>query len=349
MRTPSFFTSTGDQLRWTAVVGLVALLALVLPGSPAEQAAEASHCPGNGATFEPPDGSTLLIVGQDWLSTEEYVDAIGVVPGGFMTYSALAAPVAGLHLPVHFGGVSYGQWFVDNYADVTMNVAVTMDPDQTNLGLVDAQIDVLGQWITAAQRPVFLRPGYEFDHRNKEHDPDAFITAWRRVVDRLRANGVDNVAYVWHSAGHGTYRNLPSSAWYPGDDYVDWVAVSIFGRGFTNANQSMVRANELADIADAHGKPLMIAESTPLGRDTSVNDPTILWDDWFTNVIDFIETRDVKAWSYINQDWETLGWSGWGDSRVQNNPALEARWRDEIARDRYLQQSPSLFCELGHH
>ena len=336
-------------IRRTVVVVIVALAALVIPRGAAEQHAAATHCPRNGATFEPPDGKTLLFVGQDWLSTEEYVDAVGAVPGGFMTYSALAAPVAGLHVPVYFGGTSYGQWFVDNYANVALNVAVTMDLDLINLGLLDPQIDVLGQWITAAHRPVFLRPGYEFDHRDHEHDPTAFIAAWRRLVDRLGANGVDNVAYVWHSAGIGTYLNLPSEAWYPGDAYVDWVAVSIFGRGFTNAPYSMGRANELADIADAHGKPLMIAESTPYGRDTAVNDPTILWSDWFTNVIDFIEARDVKAWSYINQDWDTLGWSGWGDSRVQNNPTLQAAWLSEIARDRYLQQTPDLFCTLGYH
>lgn len=323
-------------------------VALALPSAVSPVRANAG-CPGNGSLFEPADGKTLLIVGQDWQSTEAYVDGVGVVPGGFMTYTALAAPVSGLHTPVYSGGMSYGQWFVDNYPDTVMNVAITIDPPLVNQGAFDAQIDVLGDWITSARRPILLRPGYEFDHPQHQFDPAQFIAAWRRIVDRLRANGVTNVAFVWHSAGNDvTYLNLPRSAWYPGDDYVDWVAVSIFPSGHSAAGQHLVAANQMADIADAHGKPMMIAESTPHGRDTSVHDPNVLWNDWFTNVITFVEQRNVKVWSYINQDWEAVGWSGWGDSRVEVNPVLRGLWLAEIGRDRYLQQSPDLYCSLGY-
>ena len=324
-------------------------VALLLMSTVGRSADAGAACAGNGALFEPPDGRTVLIVGQDWQSTEAYVGGVGVVPGGFMTYTALAAPPLGLHAPVYFGGMSYGQWFVDNYPNTVMNVGITIMPAQVNQGIFDAQIDVLGDWIAATRRPILLRPGYEFDHRDHEFDPDEFIAAWRRIVDRLRANGVTNVAFVWHSAGNpGTYLNLPRSAWYPGDDYVDWVAVSIFGRGHSAAEQHLVAANEMADIAEAHGKPMMIAESTPQGRDTSTNDPTVLWNDWFTNVINFIEARNVKVWSYINQDWEANGWSGWGDSRVEQNPVLKSLWLAEIVRDRYLEHSADLYCSLGY-
>jgi hypothetical protein len=49
---------------------------------------------------------------------------------------------------------------------------------------------------------VFLRVGYEFDLIGGQWgSPDEYARAYRYVVDRLRARGVDNTAYVWHSAG----------------------------------------------------------------------------------------------------------------------------------------------------
>lgn len=308
----------------------------------------AGGCPTHGELFEPADGKTLLIVGQDRDSTEEYVEAVGVVPGGFMTYSHVNGPVLGLHYPINFGGTSHGQHFVDKYPNTVMQVGLGMDPETVNLGLADVQLEVLGDWIKAAQRPVFLRIGYEFDHPQHANEPDAFIAAWRRIVDSLRAQGVTNAAYTWVSAGFATYKNLPLSAWYPGDDYVDWVGLSVFWQGYASNAQSLVFANKMADLGEAHGKTVMLSETTPYGANTATADPDALWADWHQNVIDFIEARDVKAWSYINQNWEAVGWGGFGDSRVQNNPVLQDLWLTEISRDRYLQQSDKLFCRLGY-
>jgi hypothetical protein len=161
----------------------------------------------------------------------------------------------------------------------------------------------------------------------------------------LRAQGVTNVAYVWHSASKGTWQGLPMSSWYPGDSYVDWTGVSIFNTG------QLFYANQMADFADAHGKPIMIAESTPHGYNVpGSGDGSGVWANWYQPVIDFINTRGVKAWSYINQNWESAGWAGWGDSRVEVNAAMKSRWLTEVGQAKYLKASTSLFCgELGHH
>jgi hypothetical protein len=67
---------------------------------------------------------------------------------------------------------------------------------------------------------------------------------------------------------------------YPGDDVVDWVGISIFqqlypwaeyyddtssGGGGDFAGGSMIYVKEVLDYAKRHDKPVMIAESTPFG------------------------------------------------------------------------------------
>lgn len=328
--------------RGIATVWLVTA-ALTLPVAGAVAPAAASHCPTNGAKFEPADGKVLMIIGQDRDSAVAYVNGTGVVPGGFMTYTSINGPVLGLHLPFNFGGTSHGQHFVDNYPNSAMQVGVGLQSiDNTILGLNDVNIDVLGDWIKAANRPVFVRIGYEFDGDHNAYDPVKYVQAYRRIVDRLRARGVTNAAYVWHSASKGTYLGHPMSAWYPGDGYVDWTAVSIFH------TSQLFFANQMADFADAHGKPIMIAESTPHGYNAAAQGAAV-WTGWHTPVLDFINSRGVKAWSYINQNWEQVGWPGWGDSRVESNASLKSLWLGEITQPRYLNASASLFCGgLGH-
>ena len=334
------------------VAALVAALVALAPPSPvqAESTASASAsasagCPSHGATFEPPDGKTLLVVGQDMFASDAYVEGTGVVPGGFMTYSSVGGPVAGLHLPIKFGSTSWGQHFVDTYPGTVITVGLGITPlEVTASGAYDANLVVLADWVKAAKTPVFLRLGYEFDNAEHANDPALFIAAWRHVVDKLRAEGADNAVFVFHSGSKHPYLNLPLSAWYPGHDYVDWMAVSLF------ADFQFPYAHKMADLADAYGKPLMISESTPKGYFVPTQPQA--WDQWFVPVLDFIETRGVKVWSYINQNWEAEGgWPGWGDSRVQVDPAVEARWLELITGpgSRFLNASPTLLCDqLGY-
>ena len=44
----------------------------------------------------------------------------------------------------------------------------------------------------------------------------------------LRQQNVNNVIFVWSSAAAATFNKHPLSVWYPGDDVVDWVCISVF-------------------------------------------------------------------------------------------------------------------------
>ena len=51
----------------------------------------------------------------------------------------------------------------------------------------------------------------------------SFVAAYKHLHDRLAADGVVNVAWVWNVSGYSGDEPIYPSL-YPGDSYVDWVA-----------------------------------------------------------------------------------------------------------------------------
>lgn len=128
-------------------------------------ASPAFACPSYGTKFEPADGKTLMIIGQGKDQMDAYVQGTGHVPGGFMPYVSIAAPSYGTSVPGTTWGVTWhhAQYQVDTYPQSAIQLGLTLENslDAVNLGMYDANIQVLGDWIIQSNRPVFLRIGYE--------------------------------------------------------------------------------------------------------------------------------------------------------------------------------------------
>ncbi|MFC1511024.1 glycoside hydrolase family 26 protein [Candidatus Margulisiibacteriota bacterium] len=60
--------------------------------------------------------------------------------------------------------------------------------------------------------------------------PDAFVSAWRRIVDISREVGATNILWAWVINAE-TVGSPPPREFYPGDDYVDIVGVDGFNFG----------------------------------------------------------------------------------------------------------------------
>jgi len=132
--------------------------------------------------------------------------------------------------------------------------------------LIAKQADRLAQY----GKPVFLRWAWEMNGSwyvwggaKNDSRPQDFTAAWRRVHDIFQAHNAVNVGWVW---GPNWY-SKPNEPWneminyYPGDAYVDWVAISGYGdSGLTPSAIYDAFYNQFAAR-----KPLMIAE-------TGVND-----------------------------------------------------------------------------
>ena len=328
--------------------------------------------------FSPPSGQTLLIIGQDLGSVADYSVNIPVVPGGITTYTDISegdhsALLYGLEETVDYGaGNMSGRVSAESFPNSALAIGLhIVDQTGTNLlhmidGTHDPAIDQLGDFITSIDRPVYLRIGYEFDGPWNHHEPEAYVEAFRYIVDRLRGSGVDNFASVWQSAtsGAGTYRDLPFDTWYPGDEYVDWMGTSYFVF-------DPVVYDAFLEFARSHSKPVMIAEAAPQGFDladltySGASDGLSfeprtsgdVWNEWYAPFFSFIhENSDViRAVAYINCDWNEQdmwrpgGTNGyWGDTRVQANDDIKARWLAEIGDPLWLHGSLDLFQKLGY-
>ena len=315
---------------------IVAVLCILLPINEVF-----SNSNRNNVPFRPPEGKILLIVGQYKEAIDTYIKELEHVPAGFMVYTSVQRAEGIYEAFDHGGGAQHLQYEVKKYPNTVIQVGLFMvDVLEAIIdGTYDDNLQKIGTWIKNTNRPVYLRIGYEFDGPHNHYNPGPYIKAYRYIVEKFRAMEVKNVSYVWHSYAHYTKR--PVMDWYPGDEYVDWVAISYF-------NPIQKYLDRIVKIAKEHNKPLMIAEATPCGIGITYGDYALK--NWYEPFFKFIDTNNVEAVSYINCDWEALPmWKGqgWKDSRVETNPLIKKRWLEEIQKEKYLKSSPDLYSLLG--
>ncbi len=334
------------------------------------------------AKFEPKEGEVLLFVGQELEAVgglekynDGYLDHFDT-PAGWTTYTN-----------INPGENSFGRtqegldgiWETHDWGDHDYNATLQLnDPDYANMALAiglqfvnheekvadgthDKYINKLGDFLLSlGRRPVFLRIAYEFDGDPWNHyDQESTIKAYKRMVDMLRAKGVTNTAYVWQSTGFMSLEDGQLEAWYPGDEYVDWLGFSFFNRW---EDQRMI------EFARKKGKPVFIAEASPTISDvdakttgntieTQLSNPEQAeeaWQKWF---IPFFKTIDenpdvVKAVHYINCHWDSHRM--WFDNptfkkidaRLQLSDSISKRWKTITSDPKYIKSSPGLYDKL---
>jgi hypothetical protein len=214
----------------------------------------------------------------------------------------------------------------------------------------------------------------EFDNPSFGYsdEPESFALAFRTMVDACEDHFQrcrQKVAFVWHSWGAPKVAEL--DRFYPGDQYVDWVGISLFQQLYPwahNTNEgefsggTTEQVTEVLEFATARDKPIMIAESTPFfGMDLAEQDPSILqqynltanvdiWDLWFQPTLDLIEQYDIGMWSYINCDWNSQPmWRGigFGDTRLASSPEVMEQWMDQVLDSERF--SSHIHCHLHDH
>ena len=306
--------------------------------------------------FVPPAGKTLLIMGQSSERISEYLDHFPdqPLPGGWSAYWGIPEFVGVTESHKNEAGASQNhQMLLDKFPNSVVQSALWMVgtwdvAKKAGNGDYDKVVKKYAAWAKAAGRPIYLRIGYEFDGPHNQLQPDEYIKAYRHIVDLLRARGAHNIAFVWHSYAEKPFKDYQSSAWYPGDDYVDWVGISVFGRAYGDSGFGPY-CDAILEFAQQHKKPVMIAESNPIYGITA--ESAEVWDQWFTNFFSFIYNKNIKAVSFINEDWPSTGIPGiseWKDGRLYNNTQVSKAWFRETNKDRYLKHSPALYEQLGY-
>lgn len=149
--------------------------------------------------------------------------------------------------------------------------------------------------------PVMLRFAHEMDNpqypwsKVGQNTPDEFIQAWRYVVDYFKGMGATNVTWVWNP-----WKAEAMAPYYPGDAYVDWIALTLLNFGQWQEQGHWWSFDELytpfAGWLKQRHKPVLLAEfgSTALGGSQS---------DWLQQALQQIPAHEeIKGLVFFDTD-----------------------------------------------
>lgn len=209
-------------------------------------------------------------------------------------------------------------------------------------GEFDGYIDAWATELAAFGRPVYLRFAHEMNGDwypwgagvNGTTEAD-YVAAWRYVHDRFAAADADNVVWVWGPNADWYEGQRAMEKLYPGDEYVDWMALSGFnwGTGSYWAGCSCnsrwqsfeeIFATSYATLTDLSDKPIMVAEtgSAEEGGDKAA---------WIADLETLLK-RDyprIRALVWFDEDRE-VSW------RINSSPEAFAAFMD-LAEHPYFQ------------
>lgn len=127
-------------------------------------------------------------------------------------------------------------------------------------GLFDGELRAIAKALAKDGRPILLRPGFEFNGAWNGYHPESYRSAFIHIRSIFDNEGADNVVWLWNA--HPAGKIAPFMEFYPGDEFVDWWGINLFGNAFDSPTQRAFTGEFIA-AAKARGKPLSIPESIP--------------------------------------------------------------------------------------
>lgn len=198
----------------------------------------------------------------------------------------------------------------------------------------DAYIRKWAQDSKAWGQPYFLRLAHEMNgnwypwsERVNGNSAGQYIQMWQHVHDIFTQEGVTNVTWVW-SVNIVDPTETPINTLYPGDNYVDWVAMDGYNGGtalnwggwksFTQVFQQTY--NEIGAITQ---KPLMVSETASAEAGGSKAN-------WITNAYgsEVANMPRIKAIIWFNMNKET-------DWRITSSTTTKNAFRTAVANSKY--------------
>ncbi len=163
---------------------------------------------------------------------------------------SVPAPVSEINFINQNGGMTLVDWGPANYATISG-------------GSDDSVINNYANALKSYGKPVFLRWDWEMNLKDPSHVNEGssieFIAAWQHIYELFQKDGATNVTFVWCPGISGGLSRF--SSWYPGSQYVNWIAVdgydhhALGAAGFSNIFGAWY------DQYSSYKKPLMIAET----------------------------------------------------------------------------------------
>jgi Glycosyl hydrolase family 26 len=358
--------------------------ASTIPSGPQTLRPVPSPSPGM-ARLEPADGAYFGL-NLDWGSQTAAAasDALGVRPAVWVQFA---------RFPLDTGARANLDAFVAQVADLDGMALITLEPhdglDKVTEEAVRELADLLATYWTDLGVPTFVRFAHEMNGSWYPwgQQPDAYVLAFRRVAEAVHERSPAS-AMVWApNEGNGypfrdgafkaeagspaadaldtdgdgqlSESDDPYAPYYPGDEAVDWVGMSLYHWGLEypwgenelppdGAFAALLRGRDdraqatgasipdfYATYAEGHDKPLAIVETAILYDPAATDGPTEseLKEAWFHQVF----SRETgEAFPRIGM----LSWFEWRkeepevgrviDWRLGSDPARARRLLDEV-------------------
>ncbi|MCZ2836654.1 glycosyl hydrolase, partial [Modestobacter sp. VKM Ac-2985] len=302
----------------TAVLALSAVFAFLAPAADAACTPDPTLCPQRIYV-----GASAPGVPRDPAALDAFTDATGVSPssamffldfGGQVDTAALQRLAAEDRLPM----MTWEPW---------THTSPTTNPYSLQAiaaGEFDAYLTAQGRALAAVGSPVAVRFAHEMNgswypwgQGVNGNQPADHVAAYRRVHDVVTAAGATNVVWTWSPITVTSRPNVPLAPLYPGDEYVDWVGLSVYysvpGTTYATTVPSTIR--ELDQFAA--DKPIYVAETSVLpGADR----PAMIHD----LISGLLTIPRLVGLTWFNHDTKH-------DYRIDNDPPAAAQLAAELA------------------
>jgi len=200
--------------------------------------------------------------------------------------------------------------------------------------------------------PIYLRFAAEFDIWTTLAEPEEFVYAFRYVSKYFKSRN-DNVAMVW-SPNQVSNWYIDIDDYYPGDEYVDWVGISLYAQKYFLGDPNQKEENEIVfksgknsnpvisvkEIVEKYGnrKPIMLSESGCGHKLVKSGE----------NTTDFAVQRLKEYYSYLPMvypqikliayfDWYVDAASEKNDFRLSTNTKLQNEYLKLVKGQRFIQ------------
>lgn len=201
---------------------------------------------------------------------------------------------------------------------------------------IDSWATRLAEWVHAAGggRRLYFRPLPEMNGNwlpwsaiGPKASPTTFVEAWRHLHGRFSTAGLgdDRVQWVWNPNVREV-GGVRTEAYYPGDEYVDWVGIDGYNFGDSRewsewTGPEALFAPMVSRMRSLTGKPVGLPEF----GSTSLRDGTYrpaAKSQWIADAYDYVERADVRMACWFNIDKET-DWAVFGGTRGPGTSTLD--------------------------
>ena len=245
-----------------------------------------------------------------------------------------------IHVPDKFGldHIFAGEWdaYIDHWADDAKTFGKPMFVSLCN--------EANGYWFPWSATYYGGAKPVEGSNPPRYQGPEFFKKVYRYIVDRVRARGAANILWVLHLNNFSD----PVAPWnameqfYPGDDYVDWLGLSVYGnlvpkwQEFEDMAQSPYE--EICKLSPT--KPIMFAE-WGVGEFPAQGDKA----DWFSEGFEMIRTEfpRLRAAVYWHERWQNKATPAnpeksllYSNLKVNSSPAALEAYRRGIGSAYWL-------------